>query len=274
MKIVFSRKGFDSAAGGCPSPIINGVPVSLPIPTKMPSIDRYSDLPGDLASLVSDLTNGRITGDSYCHLDPDIDSKQKPRPSGWRGALGQVSAAASHLNNQGIAPGDLFLFWGLFQPVEHSTKWRFSGLKEHRIFGWLQVDSIVKVGCGPAPILRNYPWLKGHPHLEPGWDQTNTLFVAKERLDIDGVSGNLAGYGAFGSGYRLTAQKSKLPSLWEVPEWLNPALGGVGMSYNPVNRWSEDGTLKSAARGQEFVADIGRREEVIPWLSKLFEISA
>jgi hypothetical protein len=33
MKIIFSRKGFDTTFGGVPSPIIHGVPYSLPIPT-------------------------------------------------------------------------------------------------------------------------------------------------------------------------------------------------------------------------------------------------
>lgn len=35
MKIILSRKGFDSVAGGCASPIINGKTLlSLPIPVK------------------------------------------------------------------------------------------------------------------------------------------------------------------------------------------------------------------------------------------------
>jgi hypothetical protein len=38
MKIVFSRKGLDSGAGGFPSPIIDGRPISLPIPTRIRSL--------------------------------------------------------------------------------------------------------------------------------------------------------------------------------------------------------------------------------------------
>jgi Nucleotide modification associated domain 3 len=34
MKVVFSRKGFNSSAGGAPSPIIDGRPISLPIPMR------------------------------------------------------------------------------------------------------------------------------------------------------------------------------------------------------------------------------------------------
>ena len=45
MKIIFSRKGFDTKFGGAPSPIIDGVPYSLPIPTgDYPSVSTYRDL--------------------------------------------------------------------------------------------------------------------------------------------------------------------------------------------------------------------------------------
>jgi hypothetical protein len=36
VRIIFSRKGFDSASGGCPSPIVDGMPIPLPIPTRQP----------------------------------------------------------------------------------------------------------------------------------------------------------------------------------------------------------------------------------------------
>lgn len=115
MRIIFSRKGFDGPAGGCPSPIVDGLPISLPIPTRMPTPTRYADLRGPYASLVSDLTNGRLTGRNWCHVDPDIVPDVLPRPAGWRGALGQVAASQAHLANNRVGRGDLFLFWGLFR---------------------------------------------------------------------------------------------------------------------------------------------------------------
>jgi Nucleotide modification associated domain 3 len=33
VRVIFRRKGFDSAAGNAPSPIIDGEPISLPIPS-------------------------------------------------------------------------------------------------------------------------------------------------------------------------------------------------------------------------------------------------
>lgn len=114
MKVIFSRKGFDSGTGGCPSPIIDGAPISLPIPTRMPTATAFGELPGPYADLVTDLTNGRVTAENRCHLDPDISRDVLPRMPGWKGSLGQEGAAQGHLVNQGIAPGDLFIFWGFF----------------------------------------------------------------------------------------------------------------------------------------------------------------
>ena len=271
MRIIFSRKGFDSSAGGCPSPLVDGRPISLPIPTKMPSVDRYSDLSGDVSKMVGDLSRCKIRAESLCHLDPDLDSSAKPRQRNWRGSLGQVSAAASHLRNQNVGTGDLFLFWGLYQTAKYSTQWVFSGPKKHRVFGWLQVGAVRQIGTNPRPVLGEFPWLAGHPHLEQGWDESNTIYVARKELQINGISPRYPGWGVFNPGYRLTATDSRLPSTWEVPDWLNPLRDGTGMSYNPVERWSENGTLKSAARGQEFVADIGDRQDAINWLGQLFE---
>ena len=43
MKVILSRKGFDSSNGGCPSPILpDGTLLSLPIPTD--DRDKYEDL--------------------------------------------------------------------------------------------------------------------------------------------------------------------------------------------------------------------------------------
>ena len=53
MKLVFSRKGFDSSAGGFPSPIINGKPISLPIPH---SNSKVSYQHFDLGKIVKDLS--------------------------------------------------------------------------------------------------------------------------------------------------------------------------------------------------------------------------
>jgi len=52
------------------------------------------------------------------HLDPDLDAASRRREPGWRPLLGQHGAAQSHLCNESVGPGDLFLFFGLFRRTE------------------------------------------------------------------------------------------------------------------------------------------------------------
>ncbi|MEO0699827.1 MAG: hypothetical protein AAFY81_08945, partial [Pseudomonadota bacterium] len=56
------------------------------------------------------------------------------------------------------------------------------------------------------------------------------------------------------------------PSLWQRPDWLRRG----GLSYHDrADRWMRGGRLKSVARGQEFVADIGRRKAPRKWLDAM-----
>jgi hypothetical protein len=271
MKIIFSRKGVDSAAGRCSSPLVNGRPISLPIPTTMPTPTRYGDLAALTSTVASDLSQGRLAPGRPCHLDPDIDREAlgTVRPTGWRGALGQVSAALSHLRNTGVGPGDMFLFWGLFRPCEQGpTGWRYTGPRRHVIFGWLQIDAIVDLGPDGSHVLTQYPWLVQHPHARPGWSTNNAIFLAKETLTFG--DGAIPGYGVFDRPITLTMEGASKSSSWTVPAWLDPVCGGVGMTYNPVNRWPGNSSVTVAARGQEFVADTRDRIDAQDWLLSLF----
>jgi hypothetical protein len=72
VKLILSRKGFDSASGGCPSPILpDGAMLALPIPDARSPL-RYRDLlwnGRDVGEMVERLTKGRIRADSGAHLD-------------------------------------------------------------------------------------------------------------------------------------------------------------------------------------------------------------
>ena len=59
-----------------------------------------------------------------------------------RCAFGQTSAAQSHLKNNGVGEGDVFLFFGLFAEVG-------TGDPHHRIFGYLKVDNVQQIGSKP-----------------------------------------------------------------------------------------------------------------------------
>lgn len=269
MKVIFSRKGVDSSAGGCASALIEETPVSLPIPTREPTPVTYGDLRSDLAELADHLSGGRLHAAQPCHIDPDLDPLAlAPRLPGWRGALGQAGAALSHLDNQGVGAGDLFLFWGLYRPAERTGgRWRYTGPRCHALFGWLHIGEICAIEDDGTAALARHLWLRDHPHVRPGWSARNAVYIASDGLTLAGQK--FAGSGLFKRAVILTAPESRLPSLWQVPRWLDPHQGGTGLTYHPPERWQGEGRLKSAARGQEFVADIEGRDDAASWIADL-----
>lgn len=264
MRIIFSRKGFDSGSGGVPSPILDGSLVSLPIPTNRRSVTTYGDI--GLGDIVRDLTRGRLGASDFCHHDPDLGV----------GALGQVGRAQSHLNNNGVGAGDLFLFWGLYRRAARTPAgYRYipGAPNEHRIFGWLLIGEVVCLGPDGTWAIDEHPRLRAHPHCRPGWKDNNTLYLAAEALRIGGKALDLPGAGVFprpSDALRLSAH-SRPTSLWNVPRWLNPRHGGVGMTYHSdAKRWA-DATVQTVAKGQEFVASAGERPDAAAWLEALFD---
>ncbi|WP_267939832.1 hypothetical protein [Paraburkholderia flagellata] len=84
MKIIFSRKGFDSQYGGVPSPILpDGSLQTSPIPSRYgrPLGDILRPL-GPLHALASHLTQGAITDRTSVHLDPDLSAGSVARKPG------------------------------------------------------------------------------------------------------------------------------------------------------------------------------------------------
>lgn len=286
MKIVLSRKGFDSRCGGVPSPIFpDGTGLSLPIPYSH-SPTRFRDIRwrgGSLGPLVERLTEGRVRGDGLCHLDPDLDpAALEDRPPGWRPAFGQVKSAQGHLARQGVGPGDLFLFFGWFRRVEPAADggWRYvdGSPHVHRLFGWLQVAEVVAVGNenAIADALTARPWLSAHPHLHgPGWPN-NTIYVSTRTLTIAGAQLAVHGGGVFSNAddrLTLTAPEATSRTCWKLPGWFLPADGRPILSYHgDEERWRRDGPwvhVRTVARGQEFVCDVDGIPEAAAWLHGL-----
>lgn len=281
MKIIFSRKGFDSSAGGVPSPILpDGRLVSLPIPDPL-AATRYRDIASHdsmTGKLVCDLTRGRIKASARAHLDPDLLPDSLPRQPGWRPLFGQSGAAQGHLRNQGVSDGDLFLFFGLFQAVRQ-TAGRFhydpGAPRKHLIFGWLQIGTIESIRHCRQEIRR---WADYHPHFFHPDSANNTLYLAQPSLQLADRNENpIPGAGQFATATRhrtLTAPDATTPSQWLLPPWLYPAPGKPPLSYhNKPQRWQQSQThtrLQAASRGQEFVLDCDHYPEAHHWLSTLF----
>ena len=283
MKIVLSRKGFDSSSGGVPSPIFpDGKILSLPIPDRSSGI-AYDEIAGNCWATVGELVQqlAGISQTHRAHLDPDLAAQSFPRAEGWRPIFGQVDSAESHLKNQMVGPGDVFLFFGLFRPVEKlRSEWRYiRGSKSiHAIFGWLQIADRVAVSDWPTTDA----WAQYHPHFTGGRNSNNVLYVANNRLKLHRENGiDRAGAGAFHSlseRQKLTAPDSSRPGLWLLPDWFHPDNRASVLSYHrDLSRWQrcQGGvTLSSVSRGQEFVLDCEDYPEAVEWMSSILRCAS
>ncbi len=282
MKLILSRKGFDSSAGGVPSPILpDGRIVSLPIPDKQSPIS-YSEIKFDgtsIAELVFQLTKGRIPSYYRAHLDPDLVAGSLPRLPGWRPIFGQTSAAQGHLRNNAVGPGDLFLFFGLFRHVRvmrGSYTWENGARPCHLIWGWLQIGEVLELGVS---LPKGCEWATYHPHFHRGGDLNNVVYVASQYLNLDCIgSQKIPGAGAFpcfSSSLELTAPTAQSPSIWDVPAWFHPTGRQTPLTYHTdLGRWRMIGSrteLRTAARGQEFILDCDDYPEAMPWVSTLLQ---
>ena len=275
MKIVLSRKGFDSSAGGHASPILpNGTMISLPIPSPLDAL-AYSDIAIDgdsgrlhrtYADLIRELDAGaRLRGGA--HLDPDLCAPARPRPRGWRPTFGQIGAAGGHLRNERIGAGDLFLFFGWFRRTENvDARLRFARGEAgfHAVFGYLEVGvAIDATGRAPLPS-----WLRDHPHAQPRRrvSPNNTIYVSSDTLSIDRA---LPGAAAFRFDESLVLTKSgEARSRWRLDR---DVFADVRISHHGPDAW-RDGAFHSCKRGQEFVIDANAR--VIDWAARVIRAGA
>ena len=284
MRIILSRKGFDSGSGGCPSPIFpDGSMFAMPIPYE-PSPVRYEDLRWqgrELGALVERLTKGKVLRRTGAHLDPDLRTEMRPRLPGWKPSLGQHKIAQAHLKKHGVGTGDLFLFWGLFRRFDEQTGW--AGERRHVIWGWLRVGEVVSVDETVRPGLARgeWRWLSDHPHLSFKRDPSNTLYVAADKLSLPGEKGRgLPGAGAFGfdaAERQLTRLDADSPLTWSLPSWFLPGCRSPLSYHRNPERWAVEGqrvALQAARRGQEFVLDTHEYPEAVGWTLGLLAATA
>lgn len=278
MKLILSRKGFDSANGGCPSPIIDGHLCSLPIPdagapTSYKKISPFNGAP--IAKIVEDLTRGQVRRGHRAHLDPDLRRDAIARAAGWRPMFGQAGAAQSHLARHDVGCGDLFLFFGYFRRAEKvGGAFRFvrNAPRLHVIFGWLQVGCVATV---TRDLAAEKPWAAGHPHLAPRAIEyeNNTLYFASDRLSSIGLKTSGAGtFDRIRPELILTHTDSSR-SVWELPRWFAPGRRPPLTYHGDPTRWTDCGSstlLQTVGIGQEFVLDAEQYPEAREWLRSIF----
>lgn len=261
MRLILSRKGFDSSYGGCPSPVLpDGTLVSFPIPEEGGS-RSYAELAcssGSVGTLLSELTNGRLGPANRAHLDPDLDRNVCSRGKNWVPAFGQAGAAARHLDGEGVGAGDLFLFFGWFRETERfNGKLRFARNAPHLhvIFGWLRVGSIHR------EPLRG---IERHPHFLRPYDFSR-VYAASSAGD-GGV------FRTYSPSLQLTRPGGANRSEWSLPGDFLPA-GRTPLTYHSSpsrwKRYGERALLRVVARGQEFVLPTEQYPHVRTWATRI-----
>lgn len=266
MKIILSRKGFDSSAGGQASPIMpNGTLLSLPIPDKS---DKDKDTFGSLVDeetqmsyyeIISSLKPKSILQpDSRCHLDPDLRRNVKARPEKWQPAFGQCETALSALKNNNVSVGDIFIFFGWFKDTEmHNGGLRYKPKAPdlHVIYGYMQIGKIIE----KKEDVPN--WLDQHPHVGYDlWEKgQNAIYLPAEHLSLNP---QLPGCGTLKfRADRVLTKEGMTRTRWNLPEFFKQ----VSIYYHP-NPWRDD-YFQSVARGQEFVLE--PTSEILEWVKQI-----
>lgn len=267
MKIILSRKGFDSTSGGYPSFIIGNKLVSLPIPDEHTKL-KYNNVKICGYNIGKIFKNSKIkpklNGKKImtCHLDPDIES----------GLFGQCSTAAKHLINNNVKIGDLLLFFGWFRDFDIMS-YKFNSQDKngkHCIYAYFKIGKILDLN-NSKDRKEALQLTKTHPHVaykSTEYQKTNLLFVADTKL-LDGA--NIKGCGRLKLSKSTTLTKSnENKSIWQLPKcFLN-----TNMTYHTnKNRWiylnNKYCQVKSVYRGQEFV--ITENKDVEQWAIKLIK---
>lgn len=284
MKLVLSRKGFDSGYGGIPSPILpDGRLVSLPIPSRHDQF-TFADINTsnvDIGGLLKDLSRGTHGLETNIHLDPDLDRASSARLSGWRPALGQSGNAQSHLRDMKVGVGDVFIFFGWFRETEYKAGvWRYvrGAPHLHVMFGWIEVADMLSIVQERKHSMNKFPWIADHPHVSKPdhyTDPRNMLYVAaiESRFNPNAAFGG-GRFTKYDNQLRLT-QAGSSRSIWSLPAWFMPKEGHAPVSYHPrPDQWHQNGnrvTLRSAAKGQEFVLDSAAYPEAETWVADLIQ---
>lgn len=273
MKVIISRKGSDSSSGRMPSPILPcGCLCSIPIPYR-PGV-LYSDIWFGNKTLHEICTPlQKSWKDQPAHLDPDLRyNSLSNRPPGWRPAFGQCGSPATHLNDNDVGEGDLFVFFGWFRRTEAGDDGvlrfcRSDRHGRHIIFGWLQVEKVIKVGT--ARFTGDVAFLNQHPHARLRKKRPNQIYLGSQV----GL-----GTGLFGKEHKqlVLTRPNYNRSEWRLPPAFQSVYRQRDMTFHDrtASRWKligEEMCLTAVSRGQEFVIDGEKHGAVVDYFSSLIK---
>lgn len=266
MKIIFSRKGFDSTSGGKPSLIVDDTIITFPIPQANSGVfykDLITPLGVNYDNLFSDLG---ILQFSEAHVDPDLNPYIYgiKRPNGWRGVFGQDDSSQTHLHKEKVGENDLFLFFGWFQ-FGSKTGDKFSYRTNsknphgfHMLWGFLETGKPIKVEKDKIP-----DWATKHTHVLNKHLQdssNNTLYPAAE---TSGIGLNKT-FGIFKFSEDLILSNPGNRSTWKLDKcFKNKRISHHGKDAKVIN----PNSFQTVGRGQEFVFEDSK--EIENWTVRL-----
>jgi hypothetical protein len=285
MKIILSRKGFDSQYGKIKSPIMpDGTLLSLPIPQKNDKITYdqliYNEKKSYLEIIKELNPKWKYPDNEPAHLDPDLRKNVIKRNYSWKAIFGQSGAAQGHLKNQNIDVGDIFLFFGSFaRTIEKNGKLSF--IKDdkypngaHIIFGYLQIGQIIELNEDIDYEKKLDDFTRYHPHADKEYlDEKgrkrvkNCMYVASDKLSS--LSLDLPGAGILtNSESRILTKEQMSKSMWTLPAFFK----NIKMSYHSEKSF-QPSYFQSADKGQEFVIDTMKndklQEELLGWVNEI-----
>ncbi len=265
MKIILSKKGLDSSFSKYPIPILDEKLIFVPIPDEKDNIkygnlsflDRFIEITGQNKSFLK----------THCHFDPQLENYFNCK--NFKGSLGQSKGFQTHLEDNGVEVGDLFLFYGWYWDIINDN---YHKKGKHVIWGYMQIGEIIKPETlnksERNELEKKYPWLKYQPH----WDSNkyknvnnNTIYIAKDVCTFDN---NLKGCGIFNytMGLDLTDKDSKNRTNWRVEELSNCKTSYKSSSGE--NGFDKLGQYKVPARCQEIVINDKKAEK---WAANLIK---
>ena len=263
-RVILSRKGFDGAAGKQASPIFSDNTLfSLPIPQKRPSPNKYGDLfinqkSGEEAFIEAGIGKN-LNLDSFCHYDPMILPEI--------GLFGQVGNAQGILEKRGVGVGDLFIFFGWFKKYFQKKS------DCHHIFGWLQIDEIIKGSDAIINYLKTINVEHPHGYGDLSSYRNNTLYVGTKKLVDNSIEMEIPGFGLFpkSSSELILTNKGSSKSIWEIPFEGEISFGMEGVFMSQVTKWHDQSNnlISSGGRGQEIVLNSKKNPAIKNWAINL-----
>ncbi|WP_372393994.1 hypothetical protein [Azospirillum sp. HJ39] len=147
----------------------------------------------------------------------------------------------------------------------------------HVLFGYLQVGEVLALGPDSAALRAGRPELAEHPHFNGRWAEGNTVYVASDRLVIDGQDlgvprwRRLPALPPQSSAHQARQHPDRLVIAGLVP---TESRAGAELPHGrrTLGVGGDRCQLRTVAKGQEFVATGLPLYSAAGWLRDIFDL--